>query len=74
MIIIQFDGKFKYFLNDSWNITLEFVVIISVFVESLYIGNESISIGIIIIVSIKIVIIVNLFEYKNFSFDATLVM
>lgn len=60
--MIQFDGKFRYFLRDNWNMIGVLDIFISLFVDSLYNGNESITIGIIIIINIMIIIIVNLFE------------
>lgn len=46
----------------------------STFVDKEYLGKESIIAGIRVINRAVIIIIINLLEYMNFSFDATLVM
>lgn len=43
VIIIQFDGRLRYFLRDSWNIVISLVDVMSVFVEIWYLNIESIN-------------------------------
>lgn len=63
-----------YLFRDNWNMGDVLVVVMSTFIDVWYDKNESI-IGITTIVLANISISsINLFEYRNFSFDATLVM
>lgn len=74
MIMIQFVGKFRYFLSDIENITIVLDSFMSVFRDAWYIGYWSIIINNKLTIRNIMIVIVNLFEYINFSFDATLVI
>jgi len=74
VIIIQFDGRLIYFLRDNWNIVCALVNVVSVFVEIWYLNSESINWINRAVIRAVTINIVSLFEYKNFSLDATLVM
>lgn len=72
--MIQFDGRLMYFLRDSWNIVCALVDVMSVFVEIWYLNIESINWIVRAVIRAAMINIISLFEYKNFSLDATLVI
>jgi len=73
-IIIQFIGKLKYFLKDVLELIHRLSFDRSILFNEEYLKKGSIIILINISEIMAINVISNLFEYRNFSFDATLVM